>query len=183
MGAENSSRGRSAQAAESLLAKQMRVESGKKKGRTEYVFYISATLISIALIVYLWSQPWAYTKTGDGLSMAAFPTVFAAGLLIASMTGAILKGRQEEHSQPSPKEEPPLLWPVILLGGGVIASTLGLWYFDAVISSSLLVFFLLFAGRVRDWRLLAGISVGTGLLLYVLFILVLGVYFPRGWLR
>lgn len=164
------------------MAEEMRVGS-EKKSCAEYVFYISAALISIAVIVYLWFQPWAYTKTGDGLSMAAFPTFFAAGVLIACMTAAILKGRQKAHSPPPPKEEPPLLWPVILLGGGVIASTLGLWYFDAVISSSLLVLVLLFAGRVRDWRLLAGISVGTGLIIYLLFILVLGVYFPHGWFK
>jgi len=70
--------------------------------------------------------------------------------------------------------------PMILLSGGVLVGTLGLWRFDAIISCSALVLLLLFTGRVRDWRLLAGIPIGVGLVIYFLFVRLLGVYFPHG---
>jgi hypothetical protein len=160
----------------------MTVGTADKKGRAEFAFYVAVALLSIVAIVYTWRQQWAHTRTGDGLSMAAFPMAFAAALLVTAVVAALRRGRPAE---PGPAEEdaPALMRSAAVLGGGSVLSAAGIWYFDAVLTSALLVLVLLVAGRVRDWRVLASISVGTGVVVYVLFILVLGVYFPRGWLR
>lgn len=160
----------------------MSAETADKKARAERAFYLATALLSAAAMVYAWRQPWAHTKTGDGLSMAMFPTVFAGALLLAAVAALMIRGRGQE-SQPAEEDAPALVWSAAILGGGSALSALGLWYFDAALTSALLVLVLLLAGRVRDWRVLAGISVGTGVVVYVLFILVLGVYFPRAWLR
>ena len=165
------------------MVKQPTENSGEDKGRAEYIFYFSATLLSAGLIVYMWLQSWAYMRTGDGLSLAAFPTFFAAFIFITSITGAVFKRRQKDGSKLPTREERLPLWPVVLLTGGVLASTFGLWNFDAIITSILLVLILLLAGKVRDWRLLTAIPVGMGALVYILFVLTLGVYFPHGWFR
>lgn len=160
------------------------LKGAEKRSRRECVFYVSAALMSMGVLVYLWTRDWAYRYTGDGLSMAAFPTIFAAGLLIACIVGLVTgKGRKESSASPPPSSDDvsSSLWPSVLLSGSVIVSTVGIWYFDAVVTCTLLVLFLLLVGRVRDWRVLGGVSLGTGLLIYVLFVLVLGVFFPHGW--
>lgn len=160
----------------------MSVETAGGKARVERIFYAVTALLSAAAIVYAWRQPWAHIQTGDGLSMAAFPTAFAGALLVAAVVAALRRARGHEAG-PADAGAPALVRSAVLLGGGSVLSALGLWYFDAVLSSALLVLLLMLAGRVRDWRVLAGISVGTGVVVYLLFILALGVYFPRGWLQ
>ena len=165
------------------VTKQIKENSGERRSRGEYIFYFTAALLSGGLLVYAWRQPWAYMRTGDGLSLATFPTIFAATIFVVSTTGALLEMRQKEGSKLPTKEGPFLFWPVILLSGLAVAGTFGFWNFDAVITSTALVLLLLLAGGVRDWRLLVGMSIGMGLLIYILFIWVLGVYFPHGWFR
>jgi hypothetical protein len=156
-------------------------ETVERTARAERLFYAATAVCSAAAIVYAWRQPWAHTRTGDGLSMAAFPMAFAAALFLAAAVAALRHGRRE--ARPAEEDAPALGQSVAILGGGSALSAAGIWYFDAVLTSALLVLIWLLAGRVRDWRLLVGISAGTGVLVYVLFILALGVYFPRGWLR
>jgi len=160
----------------------MSVERAAGNPRAERVFYAVTALLSTAAIVYAWRQPWAHIRTGDGLSMAAFPTVFAGALLVAAVAAAA-RGARGHQPAPAAEEAPALVRSGILLGGGSVLSGLGLWYFDPVLSSALLVLVLMLAGRVRDWRVLAAITAGTGLVVYLLFILALGVYFPQGWLQ
>ncbi len=163
------------------MDKSTEKNNGEKRGRAEDVFYFSVATASIGILVYTWLQPWAYLRTMDGLSLAAFPTVFIALLLIASISGLIFKKRQKESSKQPTKEERFLFWPVMWLSGGVVAGTFGLWNLDPVITSGALVLLLLLVAAIRDWRLLVGLPIGMGLLIYILFIRVLGVYFPHGW--
>jgi hypothetical protein len=159
----------------------MSAEIADGKVRAEQIFYLATAVLSAAAIVYAWRQPWAHSRTGDGLSMAAFPVAFAVALLLATVVAASRRGQRE--TRPADEDAPALGRSIAILGGGSALSAAGIWYFDAVLTSALLVLVLLLAGRVRDWRLLAGISLGTGVVVYVLFILTLGVYFPQGWLR
>jgi len=69
-----------------------------------------------------------------------------------------------------------LLTAVILLAAQVI------WLVDPVVMCALLVLLLMRVARISDWRLLSGATIGTLVLLYVLFVRVLGVYFPTVWL-
>lgn len=140
-------------------------------------------LISAGLIAYIWLQPWAYSKTGDKLGMAIFPTAYAIIILLASVSQILVTMRHKGSSEHPIEEEPIPLWPVVLLCGAVLIATLGYWYFDAVVSSGAVVLLLLLVGGVRDWRVLSGLTIGTALLLYFLFVRVCGVYFPCGWFR
>jgi len=160
--------------------KWIKANSGKNEDRGEYIFYLSVAMVSVGLLGYTWTQPFAYLRTTDKVGVAFFPTIFVAILLITSTMGALFKKRQKESSKPPTEEALLPFWPMILLSGGVLVGTLGFWRFDAIISCSALVLLLLFTERVRDWRLLAGITIGVGLIIYFLFIRVLGVYFPYG---
>lgn len=150
----------------------------KKRDRAEDIFFFTLAIASIGILVYIWLQPWAYVQTGGALGIAIFPTAFITVLLITSVVALF---RQKEGSKRPSEGERVSFWPVFLLSGGIIAGTFGLWNFDPTISSGALVLFLLLVAGIRDWRLLAGLPIGMGLLIYILFIRVLGVYFPAKW--
>ena len=153
----------------------------EKRGHAEVVFYLSMVAISIGLFVYVWLQPWAYRQTMDGLGMAIFPTVFIAIVVIASIGGVLLEKRHGESLKQSTKEERFLLWPVSFISIAAVASTYGFRHIDPTITSGAFVLILLLGVGVRDWRLLAGLPIGTGLLIYVLFVRVMGTYFRNVW--
>ena len=157
--------------------------SGEKRDRAEDVFYLSVATISVGLVVYIWLQPWAYLATSDGLRMSFLPTVFISLLLIASISGILSRKRQKESLKQPAKEERFLFWPVALLVGAGVASAYGLSNFDPTIISGAFVLLLLLSGGIRDWRLLVGLPIGMGLLIYILFIRVVGTYFPYVWFR
>ena len=157
--------------------------NGEKRDRAEDVFYLSVATVSIGLLVYIWLQPWAYLPTVGRLGMAVFPTAFMAILLIASIIGVIFRKSQKERLKRPTAEERFRFWPVCLLGVATVGSAYGLTHIDPTITSGVFVLLLLLGGGIRDWRLLAGLPIGTGLLIYILFIRVISTYFPNVWLR
>lgn len=156
----------------------------KGEERAERIWYASVAGLAVGLMVYMWAQPFAHMRTSDKLGMATFPTIVLAVLLLASVLGVFRKTRKE-HTKPAkeamPTEEAEIrLLPVVSLCGASLVATFGLWRFDPLISCSGLVLLLLLIERVRDWRLLVGLPIGTGVMIYFLFIRLLGVFFPRG---
>ena len=166
--------------------KWLKAIRGKGEERAERIWYAIVAGLAVGLLVYVRTQPFAHMRTTDKLGMATFPTIVLAVLLLASVLGLFRKTR-EEHTKP-PKEEIPTeeagirFLPVVALVGASLLATFGLWRFDPINSCSGLVLVLLIIERVRDWRLLVCLPIGTGGVIYVLFIGVLDVYFPRGFI-
>jgi len=143
--------------------------------RVERYFYVGTAVISASFLAYIYTQPFAYRPTTDVLGMATFPAVILAGILVGSIVTLVrLRGSQGEMGQSQLR-----FWPSLAITVGALLGTYGLWYFDPTISCTLLALFLLLVEKIRDWRVLVGIPVVIGLLVSVLFIQVLGVYFPH----
>ncbi|MFC2033476.1 tripartite tricarboxylate transporter TctB family protein [Chloroflexota bacterium] len=154
------------------------------KDRTELFFYITTAAVSLGLIIYAWSQPWAHKRAGDGLLISAFPIIFAAIILLVSIIGVLaFVINSHKGIQKQPMKEEFYFWPVLLLTASVFAGAIGIWRFDGVITCSVVVLYVLLIGGVRDWRLLSGLPLGMGVMIYILFVRIVGVYFPHGWLR
>ncbi len=152
--------------------------------RATYVFFFTVIGISIVLIVYIWLQPWAYKATSDRLGIAGLPTIYLAIAGIASLLQILVESKNKNRDKQQMTEEQTCpFWPVAVLSAVVLVSAVGIWRTDPVITCSLLVLILMLIAGIRDWRLLSGLSLGTGLMLYLLFIRVLGVFFPSTWLQ
>ncbi len=167
-----------------LVMKWVKAIRAKGEERAERIWFASVAGLALGLMVYVRTQPFAHMRTTDKLGMATFPTIVLAVLLLASVLGLFQKTTEERTKQSKealPTEEAEIrLLPVVSLIGASLLATFGLWRFDPIISCSGLVLLLLLIERVRDWRLLVCLSIGTGGVIYVLFVWLLNVYFPRG---
>jgi len=161
--------------------------NGTERKRTVYVFCSVVIVLAVGLIAYIWSQPWAHRVADDKLGMAAMPIAYLAiaGFASALRIVAAIRTREQESSEsqvPGPEEESCPVWPIVLLSAVILLAAQVIWLVDPVVMCALLVLLLMRVARITDWRLLSGATIGTLVLLYVLFVRVLGVYFPTVWL-
>ncbi len=152
----------------------------KKKVLGEYIFFFALAGLTLVMLVWSWLQPWPYYKTGDGLSIATFPTVFAVLLIVCALMEVFKIKRRKETSNTSSTGDKVYFWPTALINVGIIISTYVLWYIDPILSVISLTLLLLLAGKVRDWRMLVGIPLGMGAANYILFVWLMEAYFPVG---
>jgi len=160
--------------------------SGTK--RPVLVFCSSVILLVVGLIAYIWTQPWAYRQTSDSLGMAALPTIYLAIAGLASVARLLVELRskaapvQQNGSTDAVQGNCPV-WPVVLLVVLILAGTAVIWRVDPIVMCSGMVLILMLVAGIRDWRLLAGVTFGNLVLLYLLFVRLVGIYFPTSWLQ
>jgi len=145
-------------------------------------------MLGLGLTVYIWLQPWAYRKTGDGLGVAFFPTIFVAGIVISSIMGLIElnkgKKRQKGRTGETTQEQSGIEifnWPVAVLSVAGFAASFAIVHCDPLILTGALALIILIVGKVRKWYLLAGVAVVVPLLIYIFFVQLAGVFFPTRW--
>jgi hypothetical protein len=159
-------------------------ELGQRKDYIpEIVTYLAGMVMSVALVVYTYLQPWAYRRTPDGFGLAVFPVVFLVLVFILSffcfrasyrdlMAGKeILKGDVTD-----------IVWrPTV---GVMAVSILTAWAvtkIDPLVLVAVYSIVVLLLGGVRNWILMGGIALGLVAFVYVFVLRISDVFFPVSW--
>jgi len=157
----------------------------RTKSRVEAVFFSVLVMSGFGLAIFIWLQPWAYRKTGDGLAIGVFPTVSLAGVILFSMiclNELYRDGREKEVVTQGTTPEDDINWgPAIFLAAIGILGSLAIVRFDPLFLSAALGILILALGNVRKWYLLVGTGVGLPLFVYVFMIRLAGIFFPTTW--
>lgn len=151
--------------------------------RLEAVTLSVAALISLVLLVFVWTQPWAYRTTGDGLSIAVFPSVSLGGIIVFSLLCLIDLSRgvemQDVLTEASSSIEEDIQWgPAIFLAIVGILSSFAVVRIDPLLLTGFMATLILVVARVRNWYLLVGTALGVPLFVYVFLVRLAGVFFP-----
>lgn len=150
--------------------------------RLEAVTLSVAATSSFAVLLYIWLQPWAYRKTGDGMSIAVFPTVSLAGIIIISI-GCLLDfykgGREKGVLTEASSVEDDIQWgPAIFLAIVGFLSSFGVARIDPLFLTGFMAAVILVVARVRNKYVLVATAVGVPLFVYVFLVRLAGVFFP-----
>jgi len=150
----------------------------------EYVSFFVFVISAIALIIYIWFQPWAYRRTGDGLGIAIFPTFFLVGVIILSLACLIDTHKKGKTEKPKVEHDDNIVeWGyMILLAIITISISFTMRYIDPLILVVILSTAILLIAGIRQWFLIVGTAVGLMLFIYVFIIRLAQIYFPTSWL-
>ena len=141
-----------------------------------------AAMLSIALLIFIWTQSWAYRKTGDGLAIGVFPTVALAGIIVFS--GMCLLdlydggGKKEVLTEASSVEEDIQWGPAIFLAIVGVISSFAVMRVDPLFLTGFMAALILVVARVRNKFVLVGTAIGVPLFVYVFLVRLAGVFFP-----
>lgn len=172
-----------------FLVKQLFIRT---EYHAEYVSFLVAMMSGFGFIVYMWSQPWAYRRTGDGLGIAIFPSVFVSGIIVFSLICLIDTHKKAKNMGTTPVEGGKVTdtdmyvknveWGVtVFLSVVTIAASCAIDYVDPLILTATLGVVILIAGGVRQWYLLVGTAVGLSLFIYFFIVRLAGIYFKTSW--
>lgn len=115
-----------------------------------------------------------------GIALAALSLVLIVGSYVKEPPPAdrILEGLSPEARAAARRHQ---VWAIALVGGGIVAYALVMQWFGFVPATIVIIAAILFFGlRVRSPAVLAGMSLGFGIGVYVVMDLLIGVNLPHG---
>ena len=155
-----------------------------KNYRIEFVMYLVLMAISLLLLFYIWTQPWAHRKTPDGLGLAPFPIFFLLGMLLFGMLclqDAYKNAVRGNEPEASPVTDMDWKSSIAVCAMAVVYSPL-IWIMDPLVYAGLFTLLILLIGHVRQIRPLVLAVLGMMACIYILIIKVAEVFFPVIWL-
>lgn len=165
------------------IAARLRQLFQRPETRLEAVVLAVAALVALVLLIFIWTQPWAYRRTGDGLSIAVFPTISLAAVLVLALVSLLdlSKGgeAQDVLTEGSSSIEADIHWgPAIFLTIVGILSSFAVVRIDPLLLTGFMAALILVVARVRNWYLVVGTAIGVPLFVYVFLVRLAGVFFP-----
>ena len=149
----------------------------------EVAFYFCAMILSCILIIYTYTQPWAFRRTPDGIVMSPFPVFFLALIFITSALCLMESSKNLKAGKEITKgdlENVSIRAMVACCAIGVVY-TFFIARVDPLVLNAIFGAALLFAGGIRKWYAIVALGLGIALFLYVFLIRIAGVWFPVSW--
>ena len=144
-------------------------------------------VMSCLLLVYVYTQPWAYRRTPDGIGLAPFPTFFLICMLVLSLlcfwdTYKDFKAKKEILKGDEDLDHLDKVWiPMVLVCIVSILSAFLTTSIDPLINSAVYAVLVLICGDIYKWYLLLAIAVGEMIFHYIFILRIADVYFPVSW--
>ena len=149
----------------------------------EITVYFCGMIFSCLLIIYTYTQPWAFRRTPDGIGMAPFPVFFLALIFITSALCFIESSKNLKAGKELTKGdlENVAISAMVACCVVCVVYTFFIARVDPLVLNAIFGAALLFAGGIRKWYAIAAVGLGIALFLYVFLIRIAGVWFPVSW--
>jgi hypothetical protein len=158
------------------------------KQRQDYIPEIATYAVMMAasclLIVYTYTQPWAYRRTPDGFGLAVFPVFFLALVFVCSLWcfldsyKSLMAGKETSKGDVTDIVWKPTVGVMIVS----MISAYAVTRVDPLLLVAAYSIIVLFMGGVRKWYLMTGIALGLVVFVYVFVVRISDVFFPVQWL-
>jgi hypothetical protein len=140
-------------------------------------------LLSCVVIIYVYTQPWAYRGTPDGIGLAAFPVFFLVCVFICSAACFFESYRNLKAGKECQKGDATGMAWLPTMGVCIVSmiSSYAVTRVDPLLLVAVFGIVVLLLGSIRKWYFLLGVALGEALFIYIFILRIAEVFFPVSW--